>query len=105
MKKFITELYLKFNKLPYWVPTVVFVIILLIVNFIIGIEYFYFFFMAGLLVGAFMSALAGIIIALGLKEYGFQFIFKSEKRFMAFCSILVLIIFFGLLFISQIPPF
>jgi hypothetical protein len=36
---------------------------------------------------------------------GVKFISKTERRFMTFCSILVFIIFFGLLYISQIPPF
>jgi len=98
---------MKFKELreKQYFPPLVFVIVLSIINFTIGIEYFFFFLMACLVVGGFMSLLVGIYTGLDLNVPGVKFISKTERRFMTFCSILVFIIFFGLLYISQIPPF
>jgi len=49
----------KFQELPHWVPSVGFVIILLIVNFTIGIEYAFFFLLAALCCLAVMAIFVG----------------------------------------------
>ena len=95
----------KIQDLPQWVPTSVFAVVLLIVNFTIGIEYAFFFLLACVVVGGFMSLLVAVLVTFDLSVPGEKFILKRERRFMIFCTILVLIIFFGVLFISQIPPF
>ena len=94
----------KFRESEYFAPSV-FAVVVSIINFTIGIEYAFFFLLACVVVGGFMSLLVAVLVTFDLRVPGEKFILKRERRFMIFCTILVLIIFFGVLFISQIAPF
>ena len=79
---------------------------LILISVTIGIEYFFIAVMSGFLVFAVVGISIGAVAFLELKDVpGFDFIMENERRFMTFCSIVFIIIYGGILFISGLWPF